>query len=121
MTDITHTLLNESGIRETLREQFPHLDKLESLDCLKDLRLTGIKTRGSFIGLDYEATATEDFYPQVRSKLIEKGIGSKNSIFLGGIGCKGTTNEYEEVMISFSGAQTSLTVYNPGYNPEQSD
>jgi len=115
MTNID-TLLNESGIRETLREQFPHLDKLESLDCLKDLRLTGIKTHGSFIGLDYEATATEDFYPHVRSKLIEKGIGSKNSVSVHAIGCKGTGNEYEEVQISFSGAQTFVKVYNPEYN-----
>ena len=117
MTNIAQILLNESGIREALREQFPHLDQLESLDGIQDLRLTGMKTRAqSFIGLDYEATATEDFYPHVRSKLIEKGIGSKNSVFVDTIGCKGTTNKYEKVLLSFSGIHTSLKVYNPAYN-----
>ena len=112
-------LLNESGIREALREQFPHLDRLESLDSLKDLRLTRIDARGdeSFVVLSYEATATEGFYPNVRTRLVAEGIGSKNNVTVTKEGCKGTSEEYERVRISFSDSQTILKVYNPGYSP----
>ena len=111
-------LLNQSGIREALREQLPHIDKLESLDGLKDLRLTGINVRDdeSFMGLHYEAIAAEGFYPHVRARLIDEGIGSKNKVTRLRVRNKGTSNEYEIVQISFSDAETILKVYNPDYS-----
>ena len=90
-----NVLLNQSEIREGLREQLPKIDKLESLDGLRDLRLTGINAR-------------EDGF-------FEKGIASKNKIVRLRVRNEGTSNEYEEVQISFSSAQTILKVYNPDY------
>jgi len=67
------------------------------------------------MGLWYEAVATESFYPHVRARLVEKGIASKNKIVRLRVRNEGTSNEYEEVQISFSSAQTILKVYNPDY------
>ena len=120
MKDVKLELLNESNIRQTLRDQFPKIDQLESLDHLKDLKLTGINTRtgDSFMGLWYEAVATEDFYPHTRSRMIEAGIGSKNNVIRFKVGNDGKNNEYEELQLSSGQLQTFVKIYNPNYNSE---
>jgi hypothetical protein len=112
-----NALLNQSGIREALRKQFPKIDKLESLDGLRNLRLIGIDARDDDTNLllFYEAVATEDFYSHVRTRLIDEGVGSEDNIIVKAICCKGTSNEYERVMLSTNDFQAFLKVYNPSY------
>ena len=118
MNQVVQAVFNESGVRQVLREQFPRIDKLESLDSLRDLKLTGINLREdvSYVGLWYEGVATDDLYPHVRARMIETGIANKNQITLREIGSKGTNEEYEKLHFSFDGVQMFLKVFNPNYS-----
>lgn len=105
---------NLRGVREAVRKTTPPIVKLESLDTLIDLRLTSLTTDYE-IKLCYEATATIDLYPYVRSRLIGNGIIKKDNVVSITRSNKGENDEYELLHLSFHGAniQAFLKVYNP--------
>jgi hypothetical protein len=112
---LIRNILNNSGLRETLREKMPVIDSLESLDGLMELQLTSIKTH-RYLNLFYEATAMPDFYPDVKLKLAGAGIAESNLLDTGRRN-EGKINEYEWVNIGNldDAAQIFLKVYKP-YN-----
>jgi len=116
INQLTMDLLNNSGVRDVLRIRVPEIEKLENLDGLRNLRLTSLKTE-SIILLSYEATATSDFYPYVRSKLINAGVIKHSKVDFKKRINKGQPDEYESLHLCFYGAnvQAFLKVYNPNY------
>src|SRR3989338_3129424 len=109
---------NIRGVREAVRKITPQIRNLESLDTLIDLRLTSLTT-DSDVKLCYEATATVDLYPYVRSRLISAGIIKKDNVVSTTRNNKGENDEYELLHFSFRGAhvQAILKVYNPNCDP----
>lgn len=117
-------VLNSSGVREALRRYVPQIDRLESLDSLAALELTGMHIGwtvldGCFADINYQAIASGDVYPYVRTKLIEKGVIGQHNVVHTTRCFSGSPIEYEELHLVFVGKQIQvfLTVYNPNYNP----
>src|SRR3989344_6660190 len=115
MDEFIQNLFNKTGLREFLRKRFPEIEKLETLDSLKDLRLTRIDASEDFpfIFLDYEAIAAKDLYPNVRARLIELGFDNIRS--------NPKEKGYESVTFflngnNHKGAEVKLKVYNPNHN-----
>jgi len=110
-------ILNNTGIRETLRKSTPEIARLESLDGLRDLKLVSLKMDG-YIALGYEATATPDLYPHVRARLIDAGVVSKSNVLSSSTFNRGQNEECESLQLGFHGAavQAFLRVYNPNYD-----
>lgn len=106
-------ILNNSGLREILREKIPAIDLIEGLDGLKELELISINTH-PYLDLSYEATAMAGFYPGIKSKLARAGI-VESSLSNTGKHNEGKINEYECVSIGNigNGVQVMLKVYGP--------
>ena len=111
-------ILNTSRVRDLLRQRVSQIDRLESLDSLHDLRLTKMYVEEDMILMaDYEGIATTDLYPQVRTNLMRLGIIGKNNVIGLDIANKGQSDEYETLLLGFSGnrIQVVLKAYNPKY------
>ncbi len=117
VTEIIYDVLNNTEVRDVLRNSTSGIEKLESLDSLRNLRLISLKTE-SLIQLSYEAIATSDLYPHVRTRLIDAEVIKKHNVRDTRTGNKGQPNEYESVHLTFHGAdvQVFLKVYNPNYH-----
>ena len=109
-------MYNQTGLREFIRKRFPEIEKLETLDNLKELKLTGFYANEDFpfISLDYEAIAFKDLYSNVRARLIELGFDN--------IRVDLKEKRYESVTLflkgeNHKGAEVKLKVYNPDYKP----
>jgi len=75
--EIAEKVLNDSRVREALRSAIPEIDKLESLDTLKDLRLdsASIYVEGDGTILGYTAgAATQEFYDDPVAALTQAGV-----------------------------------------------
>ena len=101
------TRYRQEGIRY-LRVNIPEVQKIESLDILKDLKLIRQIDLDEIVILQYEATAP-DLFPAVRKNFIEMGIVKKHNVSWTGIKNKGTADERYEIMLCFYGA--SLQIY----------
>ena len=97
----------QEGI-EYLRANFPEVQRIESLDVLKDLKLIKQTDLDCIVVLEYEATAP-DLFPAVRKNFIERGIVKRYNVSWTGIKNKGTADERYEIMLCFYGA--SLQIY----------
>ncbi len=119
MNQLKQDILNTTGVRPILRKSTQEIERLESLDSLRDLRLTSLST-DSFIGLSYEATATSAMYPHVRAKLIEAGVIKRHNVVGTRVGNQGQSDEYESLHLAFHGSsvQAFLKVYNPNYQSQ---
>lgn len=117
MKQFAQGVLNTSGVRETLRQRVAQIDRLESLEGLKDLRLTGLQVSENNVCLiDYQAIASQELYPNVRARIIEKGVVTRNNIIRTSVDNKGQTDESEGVTFGVSG--NSIQVYLKAYNPD---
>ncbi len=118
MQQFVREVLNISGVREGLRQKVEGIDKLESLDGLRDLRLTRLSVaEGNIFMADYEAVASQNLYPHLRARLIESGVITEHNALRSGTGNKGRPDEYESVVMGWSGnsIQVALKAYNPKY------
>jgi len=121
MQEFVIGILNTQEIRDILRNKVELIDKLENLDCLDNLRLVKLHVSGDDIfAAKYEAVASNEIYPHLKSRLIEKGVATRKSVFRSGVENKDKLNEYEFVTMSFSGGsiQVELKAYNPDYEME---
>jgi len=118
LEQLKYELLNgKKNVRQFLRDNFPFIERLESLDSLKDLKLTGISVDKGFIGAEYEATAAPEIYPHVKKNLVAAGITNKNNFITYKID-KGNFSEYIGVRFHLSKIIADLKLYNPHYKPE---
>ena len=118
MQQFARGILNTPEVRNVLRQQIEGIDRLESLDGLKDLRLTKLSVaENDIFAVNYEAVASTELYPYLRARLIEKGVIKKQNIIRTNIGNKGQPDEFEQVSMGFSGSsiQVTLKAYNPKY------
>ncbi len=118
MQQFAREVLNTSGLRDVLRQKVEGINRLESLDGLRDLRLTKMSVAEDNIFMaDYEAIASQSLYPHLRARLIENGVITEHNALRSGTGNKGQPDEYESVVMGWSGnsIQASLKVYNPDY------
>ena len=119
MKQFAQEVLNTSGVRATLRQKVSQIDRLESLDSLRNLRLTRMdvgEDNPIFMAF-YEAVASQDLYPHVRANLIKKGVLGRNNVLNSSIKNRGQADEYETVGFCVSGSsiQVCLKAYNPNY------
>ena len=106
------------SVREALKTRIPQIGRLESLEELRNLRITGLRmTDDNLCIINYETIASPGLYPHVRARLIERGVISEKNALYSSIGHKGQSDEYERVSFGISGAsvQVFLTAYNPNY------
>lgn len=120
MRQFTSAILNTSGLRETLREKVRQIDRLESLDGLRDLRLTraDFREEKAVCELHYEGTATEDTYPHVRTYLINEGVVNKNNVMTHRPQNKGQPDEYVSVSMHLQASGGFITIRLKTYHPE---
>lgn len=120
MERFVREVLNETGLRTKLRQKVPQIDRLESLDSLRDLTLTRLITEPVFMAF-YEGIASSDLYPHVRANLIKKGVVTRNNLLDSSIGNKDKADEYEQVRFGISGnsIQVVLKAYNPTYQSQE--
>lgn len=111
--------LNETGLRLKIREGVPHIDRLESLDSLRDLTLTKIVTDPIFL-VWYEGIATNELYPHIRANLIRMGVINRDNALNSSVKNKGQQNEYEQVRFGVAGSSIQVVVkaYNPNYKQD---
>jgi len=109
-------------IPETLRKNIPQINKLEGLTDtdFKNLKLIGMNAKEKIVVIFYEGVASQELYPNVGKKLIEKKVIRKDNLMNSRIANKGQDNEYEEVYISLNlpdyyRVRVFLTAYNPNY------
>lgn len=62
-----------------VRRNFPEVQRIELMDELNKLKLTGATDLGDIIMMEYEAFAPS-LFPYVRKSLIDKGIAKKHNI-----------------------------------------
>jgi len=90
-----------------LRTNIPEIQKIESLDALKDLKLKSENQIEDIIILKYETTAP-DLFPAIRQKLINSGKINKNNVMYTSTRNKGTPNETYNIGLSFYGAKLQI-------------
>lgn len=119
MRKFAHEVLNNSGVREALRQRVSQIDRLESLDSLRDLRLTRMEVgeENPIFTAFYKGIASNELYPHVRANLIKRGVINRGNAIDSGISNKGQPDEYESVRFGVSGnyIQVVLKAYNPNY------
>lgn len=118
MQQFAREILNTSGVRDVLRQKVEGIGRLESLEGLRDLRLTRMSVAENNIFMaDYEAIASQSLYPHLRARLIENGVITEHNSLRLGTGNRGQPDEYESVVMGWSGnsIQVSLKAYNPDY------
>ena len=108
-----------SEIRKTLRKNVPQINKLEGLTDFKNLKLIEVNDKGKISIIFYEGIASQELYPNVSKKLIEKEVIRKDNLMDSWIVNKGQPNEYEEVYMDLDfpdyGVLVLLRAYNPNY------
>jgi hypothetical protein len=90
-----------------LRTNIPEIQKIESLDGLKDLKLQSENQIQDMLILKYETTASNVF-PTIRQRLIESGKVNKNNIMYTSTRNKGTPKETYNIGLSFYGARLQI-------------
>ena len=97
---------------EYLRANVPEIQRVESLDDLKDLKLTKHTDLSEILVLQYEATALT-LFPAVRQRLIDKGVAKRHNMLCTSVLNEGTASELYRVTIGFYGArlQVSLDIH----------
>ena len=110
-------VLNESGLRTKLREKVFQIDRLESLDSLRDLTLVRMELNELVCIIWYEGIATQELYPHIRTNLIKRGVIEHRNIFDLDCSNYGQNDDYEEVKfgVSENSVQVVLKAYNPNY------
>ena len=105
--DITQTLLN-SGFRKDLTKSVPALERLEKFPGLQGLTITSVNsTRSSLdpvIEVEYEATASPDVYPRIKSSLVEAGVITRHSPYTQTI----NMHDYKFIKMYFDKANVEL-------------
>lgn len=123
MKQFVSDVLNTSGVRDVLRQKVPQIDRLESLDSLRDLRLTRMEVgeENLLFMACYEGTATVDLYPNVSDNLVEQGVINKENVLDYFRVNMGESDEHETVRfgVSNNSIQVFLKVYNSGYQREK--
>ena len=107
-----HIVRYREKVSEYLRANVPEIQKLESLDDLQDLRLTKAAELDRILMLQYEAKGT-NLFPQVRQRLIDKGIAKRHNMIGTHVDKKGTYEETYCLNMGFYGStlRISLKVY----------
>lgn len=109
-----------SEIRKTLRKNVPQINKLEGLADLTNLKVISVNAKEKIVVIFYEGVASQELYPDVSKKLIEKKVIREDNLMNFRTGNKGQDNEYEEVYISLNlpdyyRVRVFLKAYNPNY------
>ena len=119
MKQFASGVLNDSGVRDVLKQKVPQIERLESLDSLNDLRLTrmDVGEENPIFMAFYEGIATDDLYPHVRANLIKQGVINRGNALYSSCKNRGQSDEYESVRFGVSGSsiQIILNAYNPKY------
>jgi len=120
MSQFAGEILNTSGVRDVLRRRIPQIDRLEKLESLGDLRLTGMKVGEEeliFMAF-YEGIATTDLYPHVNANLIRQGVINRGNVIYTSHQHLGQSSDHESIGFGVSGSsiQVVLKVFNPDYN-----
>jgi len=107
-------------IKKALRKNIPQINKLEDLADFKNLKVIRVNAKEKIVVIFYEGVASQELYPDVGEKLIEKKVISKDNLINSRIANKGQDNEYEEVYIGLNlpdyyRVRVFLTAYNPNY------
>jgi len=95
-----------------LRKNLPEVQRIESMDELHGLNLTGARSLvGNIIFMAYEASAPS-LFPHVRQRLIDKGIAKRHNMLDTLIENEGTPSETYRTHMGFYGSrlQIALTV-----------
>jgi len=106
-----------SEVRKTLRKNIPQINKLESLADLENLKLIGVNDKGKISIIFYEGIASQELYPDVGGKLIEKKVIREDNLMNSWIINKGQSNEYEEVYMNLDFPGYSVWVFLKACNP----
>jgi len=106
-----------SKIREILRKNIPQINKLEDLADFKNLKVMGVNVKEKIVVIFYEGIASQELYPDVGEKLIEKEVISKDNLINSRIGNKGQYNEYGEVYMNLYVSGYSVRIFLKAYNP----
>lgn len=120
MNKLAQEVMNESGIREFLKRKNKRFNALESLDCLKDLRLTSIKIFGVNhpLIIKYEASCClEEVYKDIKGKLGERGLIEKGDDSLVCFTDQGKPNESKLLYLNTpdKNIRLELELHNPNY------
>src|SRR3989338_1605011 len=119
MEQFAREVLNTSGVRDVLRQKVEGIDRLESLDGLRDLRITKMSVAEDNIFMaDFEAIVYQSLYTDMRAKFFESRYITGHNALKSETRNRGQSDEYESVVKGWSGnsIQVSLKVYNPDYN-----
>ncbi|GAG04210.1 unnamed protein product, partial [marine sediment metagenome] len=86
----------------------------------KNLKVMGVNAKEKIVVIFYEGVASQELYPDVGKKLIEKKVIREDNLMNSRIANKGQDNEYEEVYINLNlpdyyRVRVFLTAYNPNY------
>ncbi|MBI4453901.1 hypothetical protein HY636_04630 [Candidatus Woesearchaeota archaeon] len=98
----------QEGI-EYLRANLPEIQRVESLDDLKDLKLTRHTDIGVILMLQYEATAPT-LFPAVRQRLMDAGVAKRHNMLHTSLKNEGTPDEVYNVTMGFYGAKLQISL-----------
>ncbi len=113
------SILNEANFRKELCSNMPELEKIDNLDCIKELRLVSMKAGHSLALLKYEAIALPEAYSNMTESLGEK---LKFTIMSGPRINKGKLDEHRLAKIHIHDSLTAdIKIYNPKYEFDDSD
>jgi hypothetical protein len=104
-------------IREILRKNVPQINKLEHLADFKNLKVVSVNAKEKVVVIFYEGIASQELYPGVGEKLIEKEVISKDNLINSRIGNKGQYDEYGEVHMNLYVLGYSVRIFLKAYNP----
>lgn len=115
---------DESKIRKTLRKNVPQINKLENFAGLKNLKVIMVDDKKEIVTIFYEGIASQELYPNVSKKLIERKVIREDNLINSWMGDKGKYNECMNVHVGldFPGYDVSvlLRIYKPNYKKPQS-
>ncbi len=110
-------VLDTSEVRKALRKNVPQIDKLENLAGLKNLELKLVDDTKRTVLIFYECVASQELYPNVGEKLIEKEVIREDNLMNSWIDDKGKYNECMTVHMGLDFPGDDVLVWLMAYNP----
>jgi len=113
--DFKKEFLNSGEIRQKLRDSFPGIERLESLEELSDLQLTRlhIANDGFPIEAHYKAIVTSDLYPVIEDLIETKVTNEKGVRNISELDCGTEPHLYKKLYLPLSpNINISLEIYN---------